>query len=148
MIGHQLGCGRPVHTRQLLLGQLVRVEGRGPGLDVHNIGGLLGLEQLDDGGRGEDDGGLGDVYDHPDGGERGLEILGVWRSDGDGDHAHVEAAIEGGDEINTRGVDESHVITSVQTTCIVEIQNQENMSSLYTQICKSQTMLIASLQIF
>ena len=121
VIGHQLGCRRSVHTGQLLLGQLVRVEGRGPGLDVHNIRGFFRLEEFDDGGRGEDDGGLGDVDNHPDGGERGLEILWVWRPDGDGDHAHVQTAVEGGDEVNTRGINQGHVVTGVQTTCNVVI---------------------------
>ena len=37
----------PVNARQLLATQLVRVEGDGPGLDVHHVAGLLGLEQLD-----------------------------------------------------------------------------------------------------
>ena len=47
MVGDQLRGGRPVHPRQLLLGQLVSVEGGGPGLDVHHVGGFFGFQEFD-----------------------------------------------------------------------------------------------------
>ena len=47
MVGDQLRGGRPVHPGQLLLGQLVSVEGGGPGLDVHHVGGFFGFQEFD-----------------------------------------------------------------------------------------------------
>ena len=47
MVGDQLRGGRPVHAGQLLLGQLVRVEGGRPGLDVHHVGGFFGFQEFD-----------------------------------------------------------------------------------------------------
>ena len=47
MVGDQLRGGRPVHPRQLLLGQLVSVEGGGPGLDVHHVRGFFGFQEFD-----------------------------------------------------------------------------------------------------
>ena len=62
----------PVDSWQFLLWQLVGIERGGPRLDVHHVARLLGLEQLDDRGGGQDHDGLGDVDDHPDGGQGGL----------------------------------------------------------------------------
>ena len=47
MVGDQLRGGRPVHPRQLLLGQLVSVKRGGPGLDVHHVGGFFGFQEFD-----------------------------------------------------------------------------------------------------
>ena len=47
VVGDQLRGGRPVHAGQLLLGQLVSVEGGGPGLDVHHVGGFFGFQEFD-----------------------------------------------------------------------------------------------------
>ena len=72
----------------------------------------------------------------------------MWRPDCDGDHAHVQTAIEGGDEVNTRGINQGHVVTGVQTTCNVVIVSINvktfmirNLKDGDTEICKSQTML-------
>ena len=46
-VGHELGGGGPVHAGQLPSGQLVRVQGDRPGLDVHHVARLLRLQQLD-----------------------------------------------------------------------------------------------------
>ena len=47
VVRDQLRGGRPVHAGQLLLGQLVSVEGGGPGLDVHHVGGFFGFQEFD-----------------------------------------------------------------------------------------------------
>ena len=62
----------------------------------------------------ENDNGLWHVDNHPDGGEGCLQVLGVWRPDSDGHHAHVEATVEGGDEVDTWGVDQGDVVPSVK----------------------------------
>ena len=65
--------------------------------------------------RREDDDRLGDVDNHPDCGEGGLEVLGVGGPDGDGHHADVEAPVEGADEVDPRRVDKGHVVPGVET---------------------------------
>ena len=46
-VSHELGGGGPVHAGKLPSGQLVRVQGDRPGLDVHHVARLLRLQQLD-----------------------------------------------------------------------------------------------------
>ena len=66
----------------------------------------------------EDDHRLGDVYDHPDGGECGLKVLWVRRSDGDRHHADVETTVEGGYEVNARRVYQGYVVPGVEPTLL------------------------------
>ncbi len=85
-ISHIIWRTRTVGSRHPLPGQFLCVQNGGPSLDVHAMRGLLGPQEFYQEAGGEDGHGSGHIHDHSDCGKSRLQVLGVRRTDADGDH--------------------------------------------------------------
>ena len=110
-VSYELGCGCLVRSLQLLLGQIISLQYGRQRPEVHQWPRLLGLEHSQDGVAGQDGPAVADLNGQFHCWDAGREVRDHGWANHHWDHTHIQAAVEGHNELYSGRVQESNVIT-------------------------------------